>query len=306
MHKDKCIITETAIAAAETHPNQMAAGSEGEVGGEERELGNTYNRQFYSAWFLEMAQKLYSVGSQLLEREQKQHPYTGAPPPSIPPSTNSLKNQAIALIMSLSLRLDADTSLRELERIGKGSTDGKGLNIASHDAPDGSLQDSTTSEGGGEHMQSIASNLSHLLLVEEKASLLMNELSQRGEAPLELNHVLLVLQLAMKCRVKSADVDEFVDQHQEDFVSLSAEELLRCAEIAMAEGAMCVSVARKMLQFGIQVRMRISPPDYSLIGTLYRKLIYLSPSRLKVNTSLSPSFIAIHLPIASTSCGVDA
>jgi hypothetical protein len=78
-------------------------------------------------------------------------------------------------------------------------------------------------------------------------------------------------------------VEQFVEENQGGFLALSAVELLRCADISITERGGSVSAARQMIQYGIQVLMREGRTNYSLIGTLYKRLIHLSPTRYKVS-----------------------
>ena len=217
-------------------------------------LREDFERSEGGARCLEMAQQLYSIAARL-QRRQYTHP--GSDSSSDRSAEKCVRNQLVSLLMSLSLRLDADSLLRE-GREGEGTdTDTQALVMA---------------------------NLQQVSVTEKRAEGLLKQLEDMGStcAPPELSNVFLMLSLAIRCRTASADVDTFVDQHQAAFLCLSAEELLRCADTARDGGPGCVGATRRMLQFGVQVLMRQATPAYALVGSLYRRLVYLSPSRLQV------------------------
>lgn len=239
-----------------------------------------YQRCLCGAQFLQMAQELYHTASHFNLKRQIHL--------SIPAASNSIQNQVVSLLMALSLRLDADSALRDMQHQQQSiASEGSSLGYVptQHPARHKAYGPSPTSLSTGLEGY-VSANISELRGMEERIEGLLRELMGLGVDASKLQQVFLVLSLATQCRTSAPDVDTFVEKRQQQFISLSAPELLRCADIAMNEGSRCVSVSRSMLQLGIQVLMRSSHPDYSLIGNLYRRLIYLSPSRMQVGGSV--------------------
>ena len=70
----------------------------------------------------------------------------------------------------------------------------------------------------------------------------------------------------------------FLLTKENDFLSLSALQLKRCAEIASELGG-TVDVVQKLLTLSLQICLRGAPPDHLLMGELFRRLIINSPAR---------------------------
>lgn len=266
MHKDKCAVTHTPTHSGHRPPVTNERASSSEEANAEEDVDMAYHRCIYGSKFLQMAQELYHTAS-CFHLKKPFHLTVDA-------SSNSLQNQIISLLMALSLRLDADSALRSMHMRGKEES--------SHWQPLTQRLSVNTATSLVDTNDCMVANTCEMDRIECLIGSLLRELMGQGADGNNLQHVFLVLSLAKQCRTAAADVDAYVEQHQEQFISLTAPELLRCADIAMNEGSRCVSVSRSMLQHGIQVLMRSSTPDYPLIGNLYRRLIYLSPSRVQV------------------------
>jgi hypothetical protein len=283
MNKDKCTIKTCASPPVDSHVGDATSTGISDEQLEEADSGMVYQRCMCGAQFLQMAQQLYHAASRY---NLKQHTHLG-----IPASSDSLQNQVVSLLMALSLRLDADSALRGMQRQQASASEGSSYRHPTTQHPArGKTHGPYTNYFPADLEESLSANINELQSVEECIERLLRELMGLGVDATKLQQVFLVLSLATQCRTSTPDVDSFVEQRQQQFISLSAPELLRCADIAMNEGSRCVSVSRSMLQLGIQVLMRSSHPDYALIGNLYRRLIYLSPSRMQVQlyTYISP------------------
>ena len=95
-----------------------------------------------------------------------------------------------------------------------------------------------------------------------------------------------MLSIAYYCRINSSELEDFVERNQTFFLMFTPIELERCADITQNEKFGNLIICRKILLFGIQVITREKTSNYSLLGNFYRRLIYLSPSRLQVEHHL--------------------
>ncbi len=71
----------------------------------------------------------------------------------------------------------------------------------------------------------------------------------------------------------------FVKERAADFLKLSVTDLTQCAHTAQQNHTISVDVTRTLLNLALQRGVRDVCPDYSILGTVYRELIELSPSR---------------------------
>jgi hypothetical protein len=97
-----------------------------------------------------------------------------------------------------------------------------------------------------------------------------------------LRKLYLVLSIAVFCRTNNPEIETFVEVNQGDFLTFQPQDLEKCADIAQNERFGNLTICRKMLQFGIQVSSRETTPNYPLLGSLYKRLIQISPNRPQV------------------------
>jgi hypothetical protein len=128
------------------------------------------------------------------------------------------------------------------------------------------------SEGAGYQESRKLSQLSENI---EKLSNLIDNIE---DDPL-LHKLYLILSVAVFCRTNNPEVESFVEANQGYFLTFQPHDLEKCADIAQNERYGNLGICRKMLQFGIQVSSRDTTPNYLLLGSLYKRLIQISPNR---------------------------
>lgn len=90
----------------------------------------------------------------------------------------------------------------------------------------------------------------------------------------------LILEFSALCRFPDSKMcQSFVKDKQGDFLRLSIPQLQKCANTAKNARNVSVEVTRSLLNLALQRSMRDTSPDYALMGSVYRELIELSPSR---------------------------
>jgi hypothetical protein len=173
------------------------------------------------------------------------------------------------LLSSTSLRLDVSTNLANLKFADE--------NIPAIHREDESfvLQDS--------------SNLSQLSENIQMLSQLLNKIQNETQ----LQKLFLILSLAVHCRTNNPDIDSFVEENQGRFLSLTPQELEKCGDITQNERYGNLGICRKMIQFAIQVSARETSQDYQLLGSLFKRLIQISPNRLQVEIPTFSGFISL-------------
>jgi hypothetical protein len=73
--------------------------------------------------------------------------------------------------------------------------------------------------------------------------------------------------------------EQFLAAHQQDLLALSSADLMRCATAAKGERGGSIEMTRSLLSLALQVCNREIRPSYAVMGSLYRQLMELSPSR---------------------------
>lgn len=165
------------------------------------------------------------------------------------------------LLSSTSLRLDLSSSLSKL------------------------IQSNTTVEEGKFQEKSCieseeTQNISQLSANIEIMSQMCDFIQQT-----DLLKLHMILTLAVYCRTNNSKLEAYVDMNQNQFLTFTPQELEKCADIAQNERYGNLVVCRKMLQLGIQVLARDAIQDFPLLGSLYKRLIQISPNRLQVKQS---------------------
>jgi hypothetical protein len=108
----------------------------------------------------------------------------------------------------------------------------------------------------------------------------------RTDSDKALQSSLVMLEFTFKCRICAnsgeSKLEEYFNQTESSFFELSAPDLIKCANICLKERGGNVYIARRILSLAIQVLNRTAHLDYALIGSLYKRIIKLSPSRHEV------------------------
>jgi hypothetical protein len=132
--------------------------------------------------------------------------------------------------------------------------------------------------------QSLSPNLSIARSNLQLAQSLSQNLSGFEDAGLiqQYRNLLLILEFSVLCRssprLSVSTIEQFIDSSSPDFLDLSVDELIRCAEISSSEPGGTVQASRRLYTFALQVANRDSV-NSPIIGSLYSKIIDLSPSR---------------------------
>lgn len=246
---------------------------------------NVYSacRLFTAAEFFESAVHMYAV---------------------IPYEDTSIRtlNQCVCLLLASGARLDADTFLRNAVREGRESLE----TTHSVGYEDGSASAALLGGGLGDTHEgapiSIVTKCAEVGIFFGANSVKMN-LEKSRENAMDAKKVLteylhsndrtesftdkgvmfrkvaFVYEYTVACRLGANEATSFWGNRKEDFLALSAAQLLQCFYIAQKEPGGTTELLRAMLNFSLQVCNREIPTDYSLMGSLFLRLIELSPSR---------------------------
>jgi hypothetical protein len=169
------------------------------------------------------------------------------------------------LLSSTSLRLDVSTNLANLKSAGET------ISAIHREDANFVIQE--------------AKNLSQLSDNIQMLSQILNDMVNDSQ----LQKLFLILSLAVHCRTNNPNIDSFVEENQNRFLSFTPQELEKCGDITQNERYGNLGICRKMIQFAIQVSARQTIQDYQLLGSLFKRLIQISPNRLQVQFSLFQS-----------------
>jgi hypothetical protein len=127
----------------------------------------------------------------------------------------------------------------------------------------------------------LTTNLVQAQLDVQKTSRLLRSTTDFGdEVHKQLRNTALMLEFSVLCMAESCvKCQEFLTSRQSYFLCLSTEQLKSCAQIATSYRTADTEITRAVLNFALQCCVRDSSPNYSLMGSIYRELIDLSPSR---------------------------
>lgn len=105
----------------------------------------------------------------------------------------------------------------------------------------------------------------------------------------QLQNISLILEFSLLCKasppIQSSVIEDFITCKTENFLCLTVDELITCADIATSEPSGTVELTRRMYAFALQISIRDGNSKAN-IGNLYAKLIELSPTRAEALSRL--------------------
>jgi hypothetical protein len=244
MEKNRCILSCDKFSSNENTNNEL------------KHLYADINRYFLASEFLVSAQRLYSLanpGSSIQRDGFKLN--------------IALQNEILCLLLSASIRLDVDALISNAIACVKRTSTLQN---------EGILDESIITC----NMNAVSEQLSHVDTLVRQIMGLGN--ANKSSSQLNITSLYVILVLTVMCRVGKGDVVQFVEDNMHIFMDMSFEEIQKCEAVCMDERGGSSPAARLVLQYGIQGFMKQEFPNYAAIGSFYRKLINLSPTRQKV------------------------
>ncbi len=100
-----------------------------------------------------------------------------------------------------------------------------------------------------------------------------------GIQELHLKRAAIIFEFIVACKIGGHELNMYMSTKKQELLRLSPSELMLCSSIAERERGGSAEVTRTTLSLALQICMRESEPDFITMGSIFSKLIELSPSR---------------------------